>query len=103
MKPVVLNPVAVADLDEITDYVAADNPQAASEVRRAIIETAEMLGNFPSLGCRPSFSAPRFTGIRFIPAKRYRNYLVFYREAAEEVEILRVLHAARDGRRFFRE
>ena len=50
MKPVVLNPVAVSDLDEITDYIAADNPQAASEVRRAFIETAEMLGSFPSLG-----------------------------------------------------
>ena len=102
MKAVVFNPIAISDIDEITSYIASENPKAAAEVRNAVFDLANLLENFPSIGCRPAFSAPRFVGIRFLPLTRYRNYLVFFRETDSEVEILRVLHAARDTGRFFR-
>ena len=103
MKPVVFNPVAVSDLAEIVSYIAQDNPDAANRVRHAILSTAELLGRFPALGGRPSFSATRFAGIRFLPAKRFRNYLLFYREDDDALEVLRVLHAARDAQRLFQD
>ena len=34
--------------------------------------------------------------LRFWPIKRYRNYLVMYRPLDDGVEIIRVLHGARD-------
>jgi len=34
--------------------------------------------------------------LRFLPAAQYPVYLLFYRELAEEVEVLRVLHGARN-------
>lgn len=101
MKPIVFNPKAVSDLDEIVRYIAAENDDASVRVREAILDTAELLGKFPAAGCVPTFTAERFSGIRFIPVKRYRNYLLFYLEKANEVEVLRVLHGARDPRRFF--
>jgi len=36
---------------------------------------------------------PRLKGIRFFPVKQFRNYLVYYRETAQGIEIIRVLHA----------
>lgn len=96
MKTVVFNPVAVTDLEEIIDYIAQDNPAAAQNVREDILETAGSLGHHPDLGIRPRFSAPRFKGIRFLPAREYPVYLLFYRELADEVEVLRVLHGARN-------
>lgn len=96
MKTVVFNPVALDDIDEITSYIAADNPMAAEYVREAVFDTAETLGAHPDLGVRPRFSARRFAGIRFLPTSSYPNYLVFYRELSDEVEILRVLHGARN-------
>ena len=96
MKPVVFNPVAVEDLEEITRYIGADNDVAAEDVRESILDTAEGLGHHPQLGIRPRFSAQRFAGIRFLPASKYPNYLLFYRELSDKVEILRVLHGARN-------
>lgn len=96
MKAVVFNPMALADLDEITSYISSDNPLAAEEVREAILDTADSLGEHPDLGIRPRFSARRFAGIRFLPASKYPTYLLFDRELPEEVEILRVLHGARN-------
>jgi toxin ParE1/3/4 len=96
MKAVVFNPVAVADLDEITQYVAKANPEAAHDVRQDILDSAERLGNHPGMGIRPRFRAPRFAGIRYLPADRYPVYLLFYRELGDGVEVLRVLHGNRD-------
>lgn len=96
MKPVVFNPVAVDDLEEIVSYIRQDNAMAAEAVRDDILETAESLGHQPDLGVRPRFSAARFIGIRFLPSKQYPNCLLFYRELSDEVEILRVLHGARN-------
>ena len=101
MKTVVFNPVALDDLDEITGYIAADNPIAADDVREAVFDTAEILGTHADLGVRPRFSARRFAGIRFLPTAPYPNYLVFYRELPDQVEILRVLHGARNLPRLF--
>ncbi len=96
MKPVVFNPMAAADLEEIVTYIARDNAMAAEDVRQDILDTAEGLGYQPGLGIRPRFSAPRFTGVRFLPAQKYPTYLLFYRELAAEVEVLRVLHGSRN-------
>lgn len=96
MKPVVFNPVAVDDLEEIVNYISQDNVVAAENVRRDLLDTAEALGDQPDLGVRPRFSAPRFAGIRFLPAAQYPNYLLFDRELAYEVEVLRILHGARN-------
>lgn len=96
MKAVTFNPIAISDLDEIISHISQHNPNAAANVREAIFETAQSLGVHPGLGIRPRFSASHFTGIRFIPTSDYPSYLIFYREVAEEVEILRVLHGSRN-------
>lgn len=96
MKAVVFNPVAANDLEEVIGYIAQDNAVAAEKVRQDILDTAESLGHQPDLGVRPRFSVPRFKGIRFLPAAQYPMYLLFYRELDTEVEVLRVLHGARN-------
>ncbi|MCW0219471.1 MAG: type II toxin-antitoxin system RelE/ParE family toxin [Prosthecobacter sp.] len=96
MKAVVFNPVAVNDLEDLTSYIAQDNSIAAEAVRQSILDTAERLALHPSLGMRPRFSSPRFAGIRFLPAYPYPMYLLFYRELNSEIEVLRILHGARN-------
>src|SRR5713226_8246174 len=39
---------------------------------------------------------PELAGVRFFPVTRFRNYLVFYRPTTTGIEVLRVLHGARD-------
>ena len=80
---------ALADLDEIFQYIDQRSPGGARNVIDAIHAPIEAIADYP-------LSAPRtsFAGIHVKVIRQYR-YKVFYRVNAGEVEILHVRHAAR--------
>ena len=88
---VVLTEAAMADLVAIGRHIATDNPQ------RAKAFVAELKSRCHELGTMPKAFAlvPRHehSGVRRRP---YKNYLIFYRIAADIVEVLHVLHGAQD-------
>ena len=43
------SPKAARDLDENSDHIAADNPEAAGRVRRTILNTADLLAQHPEM------------------------------------------------------
>lgn len=45
---------------------------------------------------RRDFTTPGLEGIRSWVVKGFENYIVFYREIPGAIEVLRVLHGARD-------
>jgi plasmid stabilization system protein ParE len=58
MSGFVLHPQAYADLDEIWEYIAADNLDAADRVREEIYAAIQSIVPFPYLGhSRPHFEA----------------------------------------------
>jgi len=81
--------LALSDLDELMDYIAKDNPEAATKVAEKIWETTRMLSDHPAMG-KPG----RVPGTREIVAAG-TAYIIPYRVVANEVQILRVLHGAR--------
>jgi len=81
--------LALSDLDELMDYIAQDNPEAATKVAGEIWETTRMLSNHPAMG-KPG----RVSGTREMVVTG-TSYIVPYRVVANEVQILRVLHGAR--------
>ena len=83
-------PAAIADLDAVWDYIAHDNPDAADQVIARIATAARRLADFPSSGTRRPDIHPT---ARSIPVGAY---LILYRVIDEVVEIVRVLHGARD-------
>ena len=95
------SPRAESDLDEIQNYIAADNPTAAAKVRRTILATADFLAQHPAAGRRILKAASRHAQIRWLVVPRYRNYLIFYQPFDETIMVVRVLHAAQDWTRFF--
>jgi plasmid stabilization system protein ParE len=64
---------------------------AAAEVVARIEELAARLARFPQMG-RPKYKP----GVRMMPLRRY-PFLVFYTIESNEVLILSVRHAARNG------
>ncbi len=80
---------ALADLDEIQDFIAEDSPRAAYEVAREIAERTEVLSEQPLSG-RPG----RVRGTRELVFVRI-PYIVVYR-VTEQIEVLAVVHTARD-------
>ena len=57
----------------------------------------------PELGSPRAFQQTRLAGIRMWLVTGFRNYLLFYRVVGDELQVLRVLHAAQDYTRFFHE
>ena len=85
-----LMPRAEDDLAGIVDYIAADNPGRADSFSDEILERCAAIADAPR-ACmqRPDLGRD----LRCCP---HGNYLIFYRVDAHEVQIVRVLHAARD-------
>lgn len=83
------------DLIAIWSYIAADNPAAADRVLDAIDRCCARLSENPQLGPARSDIAPE---LRYFPV---RSYLIFYREVPSGVEIVRILHGARNLRGIF--
>lgn len=45
-----INPVAIADVQEIIAYIAEDNPAAAERIGKEIYSKVEKLADFPQIG-----------------------------------------------------
>ena len=80
---------ALADLEQIQDYLLERNPPAALRMVAVLHTTAESLAEMPHRG-RPG----RWQGTRelIVPDT---PYLIPYRVRGEVIEILRVFHGAR--------
>jgi toxin ParE1/3/4 len=83
-------PQAVRDLDNIWDTVAADDPAAAMRLIERIAARTATLADFPASGReRPEIGE----GVRSLVTGKY---LILYRIAPDSVDIVRVIHGARD-------
>jgi len=92
---------ALDDLHLIWAYIAKDNPEAADRVVEAARRMCNILAEHPDLGQRRQFPAMELAGIRSFVVTDFPNYILFYRVAPGGVEIVRVLHGARDIERLF--
>lgn len=81
---------ALRDLDEVWDYIARDNPAMADRLLDKIAAKCEMLERQPMIGeARPDLAV----NLREVPVG---NYVIFYRPLTDGIEVVRVLHAARN-------
>lgn len=89
---IVWRPMAEADLEDIVDYIAEDDPVRAEEFGQELRAKVAPLAQHPKLGRAGRPGLPAF--LRELVA--HRNYIVFYRVLVKTrtVEILRVRHVA---------
>ena len=92
MNLVVKSPVW-DDLRKIGLRIVKENPSAADNFLTAAEEAFELLRRQPGLGRLRIFSMP---GVRSWVIPSFRNYVIFYLPTTTDVQILAVLHGARD-------
>ncbi len=93
MKGFVLHPDAYSDLEEIWDYIAADNREAADRVLEELHEAIRTLVSFPRQGhIRPDLTS---RPVRF---QVVREFLIAYACDEEPLVVLAVLHGRRNPR-----
>jgi toxin ParE1/3/4 len=91
MFPYVLSPEVLQDLQDIWDFIASDNPVAADKLEDEFFEAFEMLAKHPRMGHVRSDLTPR--DVRFWPVG---EYLIVYRSFPAPLQVVAVLHGARD-------
>jgi len=87
-------PIAKKDLNEIIEYIQADDPNTALELLNKIDESISQLSTFPYRGTTPDDENLQSKNYRMLVVKAY---LVFYivNEDEKEVEIRRIIHGKR--------
>jgi toxin ParE1/3/4 len=78
------------DIEEIASYISLDSPKAALSWLEGVEAKFEAIGSSPGIGVsRPEVRA----GMRSFS---FGNYLILYRKVEGGVEIVRVVHGARN-------
>jgi toxin ParE1/3/4 len=85
-----LLPAALADLAEIRDYIADHNPAAAAAMIDRIEDRCRFFARFPDGGRNRADIRPELHS--FVVGR----YVVFYKRGEAVIDIVRVLHGARD-------
>lgn len=83
-------PRAANDLSEIADYIRAENPNAALSVRASVLESVELLMQFPEIGRLQTVE-----GVRKIVARKH-PYLIYYLVQDDEVIVLTIRRPAKE-------
>ena len=90
MAEIIWSEPALADLDAIADYIALENPVAASELIKRVFGHIEQLVDHPESGSRPQeLGKSRYRQIVEPPCR------VFYRYDGHKVFILHVMRSER--------
>jgi toxin ParE1/3/4 len=92
----ILDPCVEGDLWEIWEFIAKNNPDAATRAIEAAKATFRMLAENPALGRKRRFHNRRLDNIRSFRVSGFENYVVFCRAIAAGIEVLHVYHGARD-------
>jgi toxin ParE1/3/4 len=90
MPQVTRRPLAETDILEIWDYIADDSLAAADRWVDHLDEQFRVLATQPMMGRARDELAP---GVRSFP---FGRYVVFYVPLADGIDVVRVLHGARD-------
>lgn len=92
MAKLIWSPDALADLENIYEYISLDSEEYATIVVRRIFETAETLSIFPFSGrAVPEFEEEK------VREKLYKSYRIMYRtDGSGQIDILRIFHQSRE-------
>jgi plasmid stabilization system protein ParE len=79
------------DLAAIHDFIAVDNSSRAATFSQELLDRCESLADTPEV--YPLVPRHEKSGVR---RRVYRNCLIFYRISGATIEILHIVHGARD-------
>jgi toxin ParE1/3/4 len=97
MNKIYFRPRAWADIQESAEYLASEaSTETAERFLDAIVELTQRLAGLPQMGAHCQFRNPQLQSVRRLPVTGFEKWLVFYQESDGGIEVIRVLHGARD-------
>ena len=92
---------AKSDIVALADHIAQDSMESAEAFITAVEATFQLLAEMPGVGSTREYRDPALVGLRMWPVQGFGRYLIFYREVSSRLEVVRVLHAARNIAQLF--
>jgi toxin ParE1/3/4 len=93
---IVRRPRARADLIDLADYLDQVRPSLGDQFLDAAERTFALLERLPGIGAPFPLSNPQLQGLRHYPVQGFPNHIIFYLPTSDGIEVVRVLHGARD-------
>jgi toxin ParE1/3/4 len=97
-----IRPLATRDLEEIVRYLDGQSAMAGDRFLDEFFHAATLLAEMPGLGRVRRTRGP-LKGMRSWPLEKFGSCLVFYLPVDVGIEVIRVLHGARNIDRELRE
>ena len=104
MRKVSFRPLARKDIRDAAAYLLLEASETvAVRFEEAVQNLAHMLAGMPGIGVPCSFRNPELHDMRRLTVKGFENWLLFYRDTEDRIDVIRVLHGARDIAAVFEE
>lgn len=87
------------DLAAHVEYIARERPASARRYLIAVERAFQRIARLPELGALRACRERRLAGLRVWPVPHFERFLIFYRVTESAVEVIRVLHSARNVER----
>jgi toxin ParE1/3/4 len=96
MATIARRPVAERDLEDTAVYIGRNSRPTATRFLIAAEATLARLASMAGMGASFPLTNPRLQGLRHHPIRGFPNHLIFCLPTADGIEVVRVLHGARD-------
>jgi toxin ParE1/3/4 len=84
------------DLAEISAFYGEESLEVELRFIDAARKAFEKLSRNPKMGAVREYLDPKLEGLRMWPIARFTKVLIFYKPVDDGIEVVRVLHSARD-------
>ena len=93
---ILIRPSAWRELDDQAEYLARTSVATAQRFQEATEQTFQDIARMPEVGSPYPMANLRLQGLRCWPVGGFKNHLIFYRPVDGGVEVLHILHGARN-------
>jgi toxin ParE1/3/4 len=87
---------ADAEIEDCYAHIAAESSVAAERFQEALSQAFERISTHPGIGAEWSAIAQAVPGIRRWAVRGFPNHLILYRVMPERIDVVALLHGARD-------
>ena len=96
MATVTRRSVAEQDLEEAAVYIGQNGVPVAKRFLHAADRAFDLLASMPGIGALFPLANPSLQGLRHHSIKGFPKHIIFYLPTADGIEVVRVLHGARN-------
>jgi toxin ParE1/3/4 len=94
--PLLIRPRAIVDIDDLSLFLALSSTRVALRFQKSVQQSMERIAKRPDLGALYDSDLPHLRALRFWAVRGFPNHLICYRQTGDGIEVVRVLHGARN-------